>query len=89
MLALPDTLTYPQALAAASSLSAQIANQDSAVVIDARALTEFDSSTLAVLLASRRAALIAGKGFSVTGMPAQLRQLASLYGVAELIPATA
>ena len=89
MLALPDTLTYPQALAVSSSLSVQIAHQASAVVIDARALTEFDSSTLAVLLASRRAALIAGKGFSVTGMPVQLRQLASLYGVAELIPATA
>jgi hypothetical protein len=52
------------------------------------ALKEFDSSALAVLLECRREALAAGKDFSVTGLPPRLRQLAGLYGVAELIPAT-
>jgi phospholipid transport system transporter-binding protein len=41
-----------------------------------------------VLLACRREALAAGKAFSVRGLPTRLRQLAGLYGVAELIPAT-
>jgi phospholipid transport system transporter-binding protein len=59
------------------------------VVVDASALTEFDSSALAVLLECRREALAAGKGFTVTGLPVRLRQLAGLYGVAELVPATA
>ena len=58
------------------------------VVLDASALTEFDSSALAVLLECRREALAAGKGFSVRGLPARLRQLAGRYGVAELSPAT-
>lgn len=56
---------------------------------DAMALQTFDSSALAVLLACRREALAAGKDFSVKDLPARLRQLAGLYGVAELIPATA
>ena len=45
------------------------------------------SSALAVLLECRREALAAGKDFSVAGLPPRLRQLAGLYGVAELIPA--
>ena len=58
------------------------------VVVDASRLTTFDSSALAVMLECRRQALAGGKRFSVFGMPARLRQLAGLYGVAELIPAT-
>ena len=70
--------------------SAQLraAEPANAVVIDASGLTEFDSSALAVLLECRRQALTGGKGFSVRSLPARLRQLAGLYGVAELIPAT-
>ena len=89
MQALGATLTHSQALAAAGVLKVQIASQTGAVVIDASALTQFDSSALAVLLASRREAIAAGKAFSVSGLPVQLRQLANLYGVNELIPATA
>lgn len=89
MLTLPDVLTHAQAQAATAALRVQIATQATPVVIDASALTQFDSSALAVLLASRREAIAAGKAFSVSSLPAQLRQLASLYGVAELIPETA
>jgi phospholipid transport system transporter-binding protein len=60
--------------------------QPAAVVADASALQQFDSSALAILLACRREALAAHKSFSVFGMPARLRQLAGLYGVAELVP---
>jgi phospholipid transport system transporter-binding protein len=58
------------------------------VVLDASALTQFDSSALAVMLACRRTALAAGKTFAVNGLPPALSQLAGLYGVVELISAS-
>ncbi len=58
-----------------------------AVVADAGALSHFDSSALAVLLECRREALALGKTFAVSRLPTRLRELASLYGVAELLPA--
>lgn len=58
------------------------------VVVDASALSQFDSSALAILLECRRQALAAGKGFSVQGASGQLLQLADVYGVATLIPAS-
>ena len=61
--------------------------QSSQVVADASDMQEFDSSALAVLLACRREAHAADKTFSVKNLPERLRQLADLYGVAELIPA--
>jgi phospholipid transport system transporter-binding protein len=60
-----------------------------AVIADAAALSRFDSSALAVLLDCRREALALGKTFSVTRLPARLRELATLYGVAELLPGPA
>lgn len=88
VLSLPAILTSVQALDAQLSLTAQIATQTS-VVVDASALTQFDSSTLAVLLACRRQAIIAGKTFAVHGLPDKLAQLAGLYGVAELMASAA
>ncbi len=86
MLTLPAVVTHAQALAAARGLAQQISAQDSAVVLDASALTQFDSSALAVMLACRREAIAAGKTFAVRGLPSTLSQLAALYGVSELIP---
>ena len=63
------------------------AEAGTAVGADASPLQKFDSSALAVLLDCRRAVLQAGKTFSVRAMPVRLRELASLYGVAELLPA--
>lgn len=57
------------------------------VVVDASALSQFDSSALAILLECRRLALAAGKVFSVQGASGQLMQLADVYGVATLVPA--
>lgn len=87
MLRLPATLTHAQAAEVARELGSQVASQSAEVVLQANELHEFDSSALAVMLACRREALALGKAFSVHGMPARLRQLASLYGVAELVPA--
>ena len=86
---LPDVLTHQLASASAASLRQAVrAQSGAAVVVDASALNAFDSSALAVLLDVRREALAEGKSFSVSGLPARLRELAGLYGVAALIPET-
>ena len=61
-----------------------------AVVVDASALSRFDSSALAVLLACRREVLASGKQFAIQGLPSRLVDLAALYGIdALLTPVTA
>jgi len=88
MLVLPARLTHDQAGACSQMLSQALrAQSEMAVVADASALLQFDSSALAVLLECRREALGLGKSFSVTRLPARLRELATLYGVGELLPA--
>ena len=88
MLSLPPVLTHAQAGEFSRSLRAKVAAEPAPLVLEAGALKEFDSSALAVVLACRREALSAGKTFSVRDLPVRLRQLAGLYGVAELIQAT-
>lgn len=88
VLNLPAVVTHAQALETAQALTTQVAAQPAAVVLDASALTQFDSSALAVMLACRREALAAGKTFAVNGLPPALSQLAGLYGVVELISAS-
>ena len=86
MLALPALLTHDQAAACAQSLCLGIvAEKGEAVFVDASALEKFDSSALAVLLQCRRGAVASGKRFAVTGLPHQLRELADLYGISELL----
>jgi phospholipid transport system transporter-binding protein len=88
MLVLPVDLTQRQATACVRMLLQSLrAHEGNAVVADATALASFDSSALAVLLECRRETLARGKAFSVRGLPARLRELAVLYGVAELLPA--
>ena len=89
MLDLPAVVTHDQALAVAQSLSSQVVSQKDDVVLNVSALRQFDSSALAVMLASRRAALAAGKTFALRGLPPNLAQLARLYGVTDLIPPAA
>ncbi len=88
MLVLPDQLTHDQAAACSHMLEQALRKMpDTRVVVDASALKTFDSSALAVLLECRREALGAGKQFAVAALPARLRELATLYGVAGLLPA--
>jgi phospholipid transport system transporter-binding protein len=90
MLILPAELTHAQAAACVRMLTQGLRSQaGTAVVADAAALSKFDSSALAVLLECRREALALGKTFTVAHLPARLRELAALYGVAELLPAAA
>ncbi|MFD1712218.1 STAS domain-containing protein [Ottowia sp. GY511] len=86
MLVLPAELTHVQANTCLDMLrEAARSAQADLVLVDATALTRFDSSALAVLLECRREALHDGKGFAVRGLATRLRELAQLYGVAELL----
>ena len=88
MLVLPAELTHRHAGATLRMLLQGLKAQDeSLVVVDAGALTAFDSSALAVLLECRRAAQARGRALQVSAMPAALASLAGLYGVQELLPA--
>ncbi|RYF74836.1 MAG: STAS domain-containing protein [Comamonadaceae bacterium] len=88
MLVLPARLTHDEAPACAGMLRHGLkAEAGSAIVVEAGALVQFDSSALAVLLECRREALAMNRGFSVRGLPSRLRELATLYGVAGLLPA--
>lgn len=90
MLILPAQLTHEHAAACCRMLSQGMRSAPGpAVVADAGALAVFDSSALAVLLECRREALALGKTFSIARLPARLRELASLYGVSELLPGAA
>lgn len=88
MLVLPPRLTHEEAPACVRMLQEGIAGHNgSSTVVDASALGQFDSSALAVLLECRREATALGRGFAVKGLPARLRELGALYGVAALLPA--
>jgi phospholipid transport system transporter-binding protein len=88
MLVLPPTLRHEEAPACMRMLQQGLAGQQGSVaVVDATALTRFDSSALAVLLECRREAGALGRSFAVKGLSPRLRELAALYGVAALLPA--
>jgi phospholipid transport system transporter-binding protein len=88
---LPATATLAEASALAKGAEQALmegvgaGNARAPLVIDASALANFDTSVLSVLLHARRLAAGAGCGFELSGAPPKLAQLASLYGVAELL----
>jgi phospholipid transport system transporter-binding protein len=83
MLALPAKLNIAEASAALPALVAQAGQGNGALAVDASALKDFDSSAIATLLELRRHA--AGRAFSVNGAPEAMVELATMYGVAELL----
>jgi phospholipid transport system transporter-binding protein len=89
MLVLPARLTHEDASACARMLAQALRSEgQQPAVADASPLEAFDSSALAVLLDCRREALAQGKAFSVAGMPPRLRELATVYGVHDLLVGT-
>ena len=89
VLALPAELTQKQATACLATLVQGLKSvAGPALVVDATALVRFDSSALAVLLALRRESLSIGKQFAVKGLSSRLENLAVLYGIADLVPAS-
>lgn len=89
MLVLPGELTHAQAQTCLRMLTQGLGRGKEPVVADASALVRFDSSALAVLLACRREVLALGRSFLVRGLHPRLAGLATLYGVAGLLPRTA
>jgi phospholipid transport system transporter-binding protein len=91
---LPEQATLDKAAALASTIPAALAavgdgDGDGVFRVDASALKQFDSATIALLMQARRLAQAAGRGFAVDHLPAQLAQLARLYGVEELLQPSA
>lgn len=89
VLRLPAVVTHARANACTKALreALRLSRGAPLVRVDAAALQQFDSSVLAVLLDCRRDVVAMGWSFEVDHLPERLRQLAALYGVAELIPA--
>jgi phospholipid transport system transporter-binding protein len=85
-LQLPLELTHAHARDWLKSLIIALRQESKGqITVDASRLTRFDSSALAVLLACRREAFSENKTFVVSQMPDQLRQLARVYGVSDLL----
>jgi phospholipid transport system transporter-binding protein len=82
-LALPAKLSISEASVAVAALAARVEQGSGALVVDASALKTFDSSAIATLLELRRRA--PGREFSVSGAPTAMVELATMYGVAELL----
>jgi phospholipid transport system transporter-binding protein len=85
-IALPARITMSDARATLAQLRGEpLLQAADAPVIDASALADLDTAAIAVLLDCRRQAQAAGKTLQVVGAPAKLAQLATLYGVADLL----
>jgi len=83
-IALPARITMNDARATLAQLQPLLQAAD-APVIDASALVDLDTAAIALLLDCRRQAQAAGKPLQVVGAPPKLAQLATLYGVADLL----
>ncbi len=86
MLTLPATISLSDAKAVMRPLADAISREPvGRSTVDAAGLQQFDSSALAVLLECRRLSEKSGRSFQLSNAPPRLRQLARLYGVAELL----
>ena len=84
MFALPTVVTQAQAPEVLRQLVQHWPPQSPAH-LDASGLQQFDSSTLAVLLACARQAQQRGTSLVVDGLPERLHTLAQVYGVADFL----
>jgi phospholipid transport system transporter-binding protein len=82
---LGNTLTHASAKAALAAGLKAIGGGASS--IDCAALTQFDSSALAVLLALERVARVRGVVLDIVNLPTGLASLAQAYGIDTLLPA--
>ena len=80
---LPATLRHNQVVGWLSGLKTPEPGQD--VLLDASALTDFDSSALAGLLELRRRTAAAGVKFQIQGLPERIQNLAQVYGISDLL----
>ncbi len=85
MLSFPAELTHSQADACLSLWLSQLPVGSGPVVLDGTGLKQFDSTALALALELRRHLLARGQALQLESVPPRLRELASLYGVDELL----
>jgi phospholipid transport system transporter-binding protein len=86
--ALPAVLMQAQAQAVADELASLLGlcvSEGGEAVLDASALTQFDSSALAVILACRRAVLARGAHLRIKGLSERAQALAKVYGLSDLL----
>lgn len=87
-LILPAAVTLEHAPALLAQLGAAVeAAGLGPLVIDAAAVTEFDTSALALLLEARRQGAAHGFVCELRGPPPKLLELATLYGVESMLGA--
>ena len=84
MLVLPQVLKHAQANACLAMLTTALRQEPQQVIVDCSALTEFDSSALAVLIELRRTCLHDQKAMQLQAFPDRLAELAQVYGVLAL-----
>jgi phospholipid transport system transporter-binding protein len=84
MFALPAAVTQAQAPGVLRQLLKDWPAQGTAH-LDASGVQQFDSSTLAVLLACGREAQRRGTALAIDGLPQRLHTLAQVYGVADFL----
>lgn len=85
MLKFPAVLTHAQADPCLTQWLSQLPLGTGAVVVDGTELKEFDSTALALLLELRRHLQGRGQTLLLEATPPRLRELATLYGVDELL----
>ena len=83
--ALPASLTHAQAARVGQQIEAAMSSANSACVVDASALNQFDSSALAVLIGACRTASQRSLRLHIVGLPPRALQLAKLYGVSAIL----
>ena len=85
-LVLSGSITFTDALEWRAAVLKEL--DRSGLVIDLGGVTEADSSAVSLLLEWRREAKARGYEISYANLPATIRTLADVYGVAALIPSS-
>lgn len=83
---LPENASIEQGPALLGLLDQALAESTDTLTLEAGALRQFDTATLALLLEAQRRARVLGRVLEVRGAPPKLLELARLYGVEELLP---
>lgn len=86
--ALPAVLVQDTAQVIANQLTEVLSAstpEGGVAVLDASALTQFDSSALAVILACRRAVQARGAHLEIKGMTGRAQALGRVYGLSDVL----
>ncbi len=82
---LPAIVTLHTCAILIAALPKMVADADTVVQFDAAAVCRFDSVAISLLLHARRLTEASGRRFELLSAPADFLDLASLYGVEDLL----